>query len=513
MENEIVKVCCPRVSIVMPVYNAQDGLLKRAIGSVFAQTEQSFELVLVDDGSCNGCIDRIPEEFRCDSRLKIIRQNNSGIEGALDTGIKNSSGEFFYVVAQDDFAHPQTLEYCLNVILAEQADFCIFYGFSQRDYEMPKCKVIADFDSIPRKVFSYTQFDAEQYARALESLNMDAWGHFVRMSLVHKVRKMWPLYDGVARVHLMLTVANRWIRSSARLYYYNTVNPDSITKKAITSVFIERSWLEFKKLRDIYESADQNGEIWKAVRRLYVVKGVKMVVNLFRRRNKICSKELNKKCLDAMGGMLKDFFTSRMLRITEINFRMYLYYQWIILRYSVRKKDNRLSVMSLNSLPEAFLSDFGCVLNDQKKRVSKVQDNKHNQNEARILNFPVHGDHKGSLVALEKGDDFPFEIKRVYYIWGTSKDVVRGHHAHRNLEQVIVCTSGSCDFILDDGSCRKIYHLDSPSQGLHIKNNVWREFTNFSSDCVVMVLASEHYNEADYIRDYNEFLDVIGKGG
>ena len=68
-----------------------------------------------------------------------------------------------------------------------------------------------------------------------------------------------------------------------------------------------------------------------------------------------------------------------------------------------------------------------------------------------LIDFKVRGDHNGSLVALEKGEDFPFEIKRVYYIWGTAKDAVRGRHSHRNLEQVIICTSGSCDFILDNG--------------------------------------------------------------
>jgi len=125
----------------------------------------------------------------------------------------------------------------------------------------------------------------------------------------------------------------------------------------------------------------------------------------------------------------------------------------------------------------------------------------------KILNFRVHGDHAGSLVALEKGDDFPFEIKRVYYVWGTDKDTVRGKHAHKKLEQVIVCVSGNCDFILDDGNNRELVHLSDPTQGLYIGNNIWREFTNFSKDCVVMVLASEHYDEADYIRDYNEFVE------
>lgn len=126
-----------------------------------------------------------------------------------------------------------------------------------------------------------------------------------------------------------------------------------------------------------------------------------------------------------------------------------------------------------------------------------------------IINFKVRGDHNGKLVALEKGVDFPFEIKRVYYIWDTEYDVVRGKHAHKKLEQVIVCTSGSCDFILDDGREREIVHLDNPAQGLYIKNNIWREFTNFSPDCVIMVLASEHYDESDYIRNYEEFLRSI----
>lgn len=127
----------------------------------------------------------------------------------------------------------------------------------------------------------------------------------------------------------------------------------------------------------------------------------------------------------------------------------------------------------------------------------------------KILDFKVIGDHTGKLVALEKGEDFPFEIKRVYYIWGTEKNQVRGKHAHRKLEQVIICPSGNCDFILDDGHERITVHLDNPGQGLYLKHNIWREFTNFSPDCVVMVLASEHYEEDDYIRDYEKFLKSV----
>lgn len=123
-----------------------------------------------------------------------------------------------------------------------------------------------------------------------------------------------------------------------------------------------------------------------------------------------------------------------------------------------------------------------------------------------LLDFPIHGDERGKLIALEKGADFPFEIRRVYYIWGTKPDVIRGKHAHKNLEQVIVCVSGSCDFVLNNGTVKETVHLDNPSKGLYIKHNIWREFTNFSKDCVLMVLASEYYSESDYIRNYDEFL-------
>ena len=128
-----------------------------------------------------------------------------------------------------------------------------------------------------------------------------------------------------------------------------------------------------------------------------------------------------------------------------------------------------------------------------------------------LINFAVRGDYQGSLVPIESNKDIPFGIKRVYYIWGTDHDAVRGRHAHRKLEQVIICIAGNCDFILDDGKRREKVHLFSPNQGLYLKNNIWREFTNFSPDCVILVLASEHYDESDYIRDYEQFKREIAK--
>lgn len=123
--------------------------------------------------------------------------------------------------------------------------------------------------------------------------------------------------------------------------------------------------------------------------------------------------------------------------------------------------------------------------------------------------FQPHGDDRGQLIALEEYQDIPFRIKRVYYMYDTKEGVVRGHHAHRNLEQILVCIHGSCKVRLDNGREKKIVLLEKPYEGLYVANNMWREMYDFSPDAVLMVLASELYDESDYIRSYDDFLDFI----
>lgn len=117
-----------------------------------------------------------------------------------------------------------------------------------------------------------------------------------------------------------------------------------------------------------------------------------------------------------------------------------------------------------------------------------------------------HGDDRGSLVALEEENNIPFSIKRVYYIFDTKEGVRRGFHAHKKLKQVAIAVKGSCRFLLDDGTERIEVVLDNPAQGLLIDSCIWHEMYDFSSDCVLMVLADCHYDENDYIRDYDDFL-------
>ncbi len=123
--------------------------------------------------------------------------------------------------------------------------------------------------------------------------------------------------------------------------------------------------------------------------------------------------------------------------------------------------------------------------------------------------FQAHGDGRGNLVALEELKNIPFKVKRVYYIYDTKSGVRRGFHAHKHLEQILICVHGSCKIHLDDGSETEEVLLNNPTVGVYIANNMWREMYDFSSDAVLLVLASELYDEKDYIRNYDDFMKFV----
>jgi len=123
-------------------------------------------------------------------------------------------------------------------------------------------------------------------------------------------------------------------------------------------------------------------------------------------------------------------------------------------------------------------------------------------------NLKQLGDDRGSLVALDKESVLPFEIKRAYYLLNTKPGVTRGFHAHKELHQMAVCISGSCRMVLDDGVERECVVMDSSIVGIDLPPMLWHEMHNFSDDCVLLVVASDYYDENDYIRDYEQFKAV-----
>lgn len=129
-------------------------------------------------------------------------------------------------------------------------------------------------------------------------------------------------------------------------------------------------------------------------------------------------------------------------------------------------------------------------------------------NECKLIDIPKVSDLRGNLSYIEAGEHLPFDIKRVYYLYNLPDGSERGSHAHKNLSQFIIAMSGSFDVVLNDGREQKRFHLNRPDYGLYVCPMMWRDLDNFSSGAVCMVLASEHYDEADYIRDYQQFVEM-----
>ena len=123
----------------------------------------------------------------------------------------------------------------------------------------------------------------------------------------------------------------------------------------------------------------------------------------------------------------------------------------------------------------------------------------------KIIDLPIIEDRRGNLTFIEGGQHIPFDIKRVYYLYDVPGGSHRGGHAHKDLHQLLIAMSGSFDILLDDGRTKFKYHLNRSYYGLYIPPMIWREIDNFSSGSVCMVLASEHFSEDDYYRDYEQF--------
>ncbi|MBQ8072539.1 MAG: FdtA/QdtA family cupin domain-containing protein [Clostridia bacterium] len=127
------------------------------------------------------------------------------------------------------------------------------------------------------------------------------------------------------------------------------------------------------------------------------------------------------------------------------------------------------------------------------------------------FDFEEHGDERGILISLEEERNIPFDIRRCYFMYNTQPGVRRGFHAHKTLRQVLVCVRGSCKILLDDGREKAVVPLDRPNKGLYLSSDIWREMFDFSDDAVLMVLADQLYDEADYIRNYADFLAWVEK--
>lgn len=133
------------------------------------------------------------------------------------------------------------------------------------------------------------------------------------------------------------------------------------------------------------------------------------------------------------------------------------------------------------------------------------------EEQIQILDFPDLGDDRGNLVVVEGGQAVPFEIRRIFYIYGSDEKVVRGSHANLRSEFVMINVSGTSRVKVDNGHEQRILELNRPRMGLYLKSMVWKEMYDFSPDSVLLVLSNEHYDPDEYIRDYETYLKMVGK--
>ncbi len=132
--------------------------------------------------------------------------------------------------------------------------------------------------------------------------------------------------------------------------------------------------------------------------------------------------------------------------------------------------------------------------------------------QVQMVEFPLHGDERGRLVVVEGMKDIPFDIKRLFYIYGSDKDVVRGTHANRKSEFVLINVAGTSKVKVKDGlGNEKVFDLDRPNIGVYLPTLVWKDMYDFSADSVLLVLSNEPYDATEYIRDYDEFCRIVSE--
>lgn len=133
-------------------------------------------------------------------------------------------------------------------------------------------------------------------------------------------------------------------------------------------------------------------------------------------------------------------------------------------------------------------------------------------NHAKIIDFKLKGDSRGNMVVIEGSNDIPFEIARIFYIFGSDTDVIRGKHANKDSEFILINVSGKSKVKIDYGFCSEVIELNKPNIGLYIPKMLWKEMYDFSPDSVLLVLSNNKYDSNEYVRDYNEYISLVEKG-
>lgn len=334
--------CHPvKVSIVIPVYNI-GATIGSTLESIFAQTEPSFEIICVNDGSTdNGETLAILNSYAAkDSRVRVITQKNGGPETARTHGLSLAQGKFVYVCDQDDLLHPQLLEYCLWVAETYHVEFV---AFRYRPFHGD----IPHIDSLPQNFASIPLLVADDNIRKTSpttylnthKFHIDSWVQFSSTELARKVP--FTVGTSLSRPFALIKRASRWARSTAILYFYNDNQQTSMSHRTISLAGVEDLRKEAQAFFDVYADERANGDpigLWAQQCRGYLIKRIKITYNAIQ-RGKSLTREERRLRLQLFTTILYEFFIKKKVPFHYVAFRHKLPYILLLIRfYSICKK-------------------------------------------------------------------------------------------------------------------------------------------------------------------------------
>lgn len=325
-----------KVSVIIPIYNA-GKILGRMLDSLLAQTEQSFEVICVDDGSSDdGATDKVLSEYVAkDSRIHVLHQKNQGAAVARNLGLQNAQGKYVYVCDQDDYCHRELLSYCLWVAESYNVPFVAFRYGHLRGGESVNTDSLIQYGKIPIAVAdeNNAKQDVATYRKA-HCFHTDCWVQFTTTELARTFP--FALDRGLTRPFTLLKAAKRWAVSEAVLYFYNPDVATSMMHKPIQEkvLLAERSdmiafWELYKEERD---SGDELG-IWQMQCKNLLINGLKQELNAIRREKRMTGHKASKEKWVILAETVRELLKNRRIPIRYVKCRHLLHYLWLMQKY------------------------------------------------------------------------------------------------------------------------------------------------------------------------------------
>lgn len=327
----------PAVSVVIPVYNS-GPVLRRMADSVLAQTFGDFELILIDDESPDaGTRELVDELGRSDARIRTVHQENRGAHSTRTRGIELARGKYVYFCDQDDWLHPQLLEYCIWVCEKHSVDFVAFcYRNMEKGAVLPEYDApLGDFSAIPLNVADREKAagDAASF-RSAHVFHIICWAQFSTLELARK----FPFFGDnvVSRPNAIMKNLKRWAVSDAVLYRYNCDQPTSILHQPLTEKLMLALRSDLRNLWELYRDERENGDklgVWRQQCRFFFVKQIKVELNWLRRRGRAFPNEDQTEKYRMLAETLRTVFKEMRIPWRWFNFRHLASYFFIMLKY------------------------------------------------------------------------------------------------------------------------------------------------------------------------------------